>query len=349
MLNFNRSTQVACTRERHHRMMAAVRQVSAHAPARLHLGFLDPSGSRGRRFCSVGLTLEGMGVALTAERASSFSVSGPQAARVEAFARAMRKKFNLPGDCRIVVHQAIREHVGLGSGTQLAIAVGVALAGLYRLDLTARAVATLYQRGQRSGIGVGAFEQGGFLVDGGKGAGAEPPPIVSRLEFPADWRVVLLLDPAVQGLHGEREIAAFQALPEFPESESADLCRLMLTQALPALAEQDLDKFGRAIGQLQRVVGDYFAPAQGGRFSSPRVAEALAWMQSQGITGIGQSSWGPTGFAIVGDEAQASALVRAAQSRWGGPGRLQFMVCSGRNHGGEVELVPLARASADGK
>ncbi|HKQ25522.1 MAG TPA: beta-ribofuranosylaminobenzene 5'-phosphate synthase family protein [Burkholderiales bacterium] len=326
-----------------------MRQVSAHAPARLHLGFLDPSGSRGRRFCSVGLTLEGMGVSLTVERAPVFSVSGPQAARVEAFARSMREKFNLPGDCRIVVHQAIPEHVGLGSGTQLAIAVGAALAALYRLDLPPRAIATLYERGQRSGIGVGAFEQGGFLIDGGKDAGADPPPIVSRLEFPAGWRVVLLLDSGVQGLHGESEIAAFQALPEFPESESAHLCRLMFTQALPALVEQDLDKFGRAIGELQRVIGDYFAPAQGGRFSNPRVAEALAWLESKGVAAVGQSSWGPTGFAIVGDEAQALALVRSAQSRWGGAEGLQFTVCSGRNRGGDVELVPLARFSADGK
>jgi predicted sugar kinase len=68
-------------------------------------------------------------------------------------------------------------------------------------------------------------------------------------------------------------------------------------------------------------------------------------MESLGIVGVGQSSWGPTGFAIVGNEAQATALVRAAQSRWNGS--LQFEVCSGRNRGGEVELVPLARASAD--
>lgn len=259
----------------------------------------------------------------------------------------MRGKFSLPGDFGIVVHEAIPEHVGLGSGTQLAIAVGVALAGLYRLNLPARAVAALYERGQRSGIGVGAFEQGGFLVDGGKDEGAEPPPIVSRLEFPAHWRVVLLLDPAVQGLHGEKELAAFRALPDFPESESTHLWRLMFTEALPALADQDLDQFGRAIGELQRVVGDYFSPAQGGRFSSWRVAEALAWMESQGIAGVGQSSWGPTGFAIVGDEARAAALVRAAQSRWGGS--LQFRICSGRNRGGDVELAPFARASAEGK
>ena len=347
MLNFNRYARTARNCDRLLRMMTTVRQVSAHAPARLHLGFLDPSGSRGRRFCSVGLTLEGLGVSLSAERASTFSVSGPQAARVGAFAQTLRAKFNLSGDCRIVVHDAIPEHVGLGSGTQLAVAVGVALARLYRLDLSARTVAALFQRGQRSGIGVGAFEQGGFLVDGGKDTGAEPPPIVSRLEFPADWRVVLLLDPVVQGLHGETEIDAFKALPEFPESGSAHLWRLMFTEALPALAQQDLDKFSRAIGELQRVIGDYFAPAQGGRFSSPRVAEAMAWIESQGITGIGQSSWGPTGFAIVGDEAQATALVRTSQSRC--RGSLQFRICSGRNRGGEVELVPMARASADRK
>jgi len=64
MLNFNRSTQVARNCDLHHRMMTTVRQVSAHAPARLHLGFLDPGGSLGRRFGSLGLVIGG-GLRLT--------------------------------------------------------------------------------------------------------------------------------------------------------------------------------------------------------------------------------------------------------------------------------------------
>ena len=32
---------------------------SVRAPGRLHLGFLDPSGTLGRRFGSLGLTIEG--------------------------------------------------------------------------------------------------------------------------------------------------------------------------------------------------------------------------------------------------------------------------------------------------
>lgn len=326
-----------------------MRTVSVTAPARLHLGFLDMNGSRGRRFGSVGLTLEGPCVELSIERASAFAISGAQAGRAEAFANLLCDRFNLPRDFRITISRTIPEHMGLGSGTQLGIAVGVALAKLYRIELSVREVAVVAQRGQRSGIGAGAFEFGGFLVDGGKGASDDPPPIVSRVEFPADWRVVLVLEQDSRGLHGELENVAFQTLPAFPETLANHLCRLMLMQALPAMAERDIESFGSSIGELQRITGDYFSPAQGGRFASPAVAEALAWIESQGIAGVGQSSWGPTGFAIVAGEDRAAELARAAQSRWGDTRSLQFMVCGGCNRGGEVEVVPLARASADAK
>jgi predicted sugar kinase len=120
----------------------------------------------------------------------------------------------------------------------------------------------------------------------------------------------------------------------------------MLMQGLPALIERELDVFGSAIGELQRIIGDYFAPAQGARFTSARVAEVLAWLENEGCAGVGQSSWGPTGFAIVGSEVRAQALAHAARSRWGDAGELHFMVCRARNRGGEVEVIEAARAAA---
>jgi beta-RFAP synthase len=327
-------------------MKAGLRSVTIRAPARLHLGFLDLNGSRGRRFGSVGLALEDLAVLLTATRSGAFRVTGPQAARVEAFARRILEKFQLPADSGIAVLDAIPEHVGLGSGTQLALAAGVALARLYKLELSVREVAALHERGQRSGIGVGAFEQGGFLVDGGKGPNSEPPPLIARAHFPEQWRVLLVFDNTFEGLHGDDEAAAFRSLPEFPESLSAQMCRLVLMQALPALHEHDLDGFGRAIAELQRVTGDYFAPVQGGRrFTSPNVAEVLAWLEHEGIVCVGQSSWGPTGFAIVGTEAQARRLARIAESRWGPGGALRFMVCAARNRGGDVEVAHPAQSA----
>jgi beta-RFAP synthase len=315
----------------------------------LHLGFLDLNGSGGRRFGSVGLTLDGPCVELSVRRAPASVISGPQSERVAQFANALRNKFNLPDDCELSIARTIPQHVGLGSGTQLGIAVGIALARLYRLDLSVREIATIVQRGQRSGMGAGSFEMGGFLVDGGKGGSDAPPPIISRIDFPVEWRVVLVLERDSRGLHGEQEMAAFRNLPPFPDALAGRLCRLMLMQALPALAECDIEGFGNAVGELQRVTGDYFAPAQGGRFTSPAIADVLAWFESRGIAGVGQSSWGPTGFAIVDGEEPTAELVCAARARWGDAGPLQFMVCRGRNRGGHVEVVEPVRAFADAK
>lgn len=320
--------------------------VSVLAPARLHMGFVDLSGSLGRRFGSVGLTLEGIGVALTAQLARGISASGPQAERAERCAQALQSHLQLPSGVRIEIRQAIPEHVGLGSGTQLGLAVGLALVRLHGMDLAPRKVAALHERGQRSGIGVAAFESGGFLLDGGRGTQEAPPPLVARAEFPERWRVLLIQDDAVQGLHGVRETQAFQALPPFPDALAAHLCRLMLMQILPALLEQDLDSFGRGIAQVQREVGDYFAPAQGGRFASQSVGEALRWLEEQGIAGVGQSSWGPTGFGIVGSEQQARALERSARERWPDASGLRFTVLAARNRGGEVRTAADAQRAA---
>jgi beta-RFAP synthase len=314
----------------------------------LHIGFVDLNGSLGRRFGSAGLTLEGIGVSLTAQRARGLSASGPQAERAQRYAQALLASLSLTGGVRIDIEEAIPEHVGLGSGTQLGLAVGVALASLYGLDLTPRQLAALHERGQRSGIGIAAFESGGFLLDGGRGMHDVPPPLVARADFPDDWRVLLVQDDGMQGLHGVRELQAFQSLPPFPEALAAHLCRLMLMQILPALLERDLDAFGRGVAQMQREVGDYFAPVQGGPFTSPRVGEALRWLETEGIAGVGQSSWGPTGFAIVGSEQQARALERSARSCWQEASGLRFVVLAARNLGGEVRSPAEAQRAAAG-
>jgi beta-RFAP synthase len=320
-------------------------EVLVRAPARLHMGFLDLSGSLGRRFGSVGLTLEGMGVLVRARRAEQVSAAGPQAQRALEYAKAFVARLGLQAGAHLLVQEALPEHVGLGSGTQLALAVGVALVRLYDLDLSVREIATVHERGQRSGIGIGAFETGGFLLDGGRGTGDAPPPTVARVEFPAAWRVVLIFDDQLQGLHGAHEMQAFRQLPAFPDGLAAHLCRLMLMQAIPALLEQDLEPFGRSIAELQRAVGDHFAPVQGGRFSSARVAQALGWLEAQGIACLGQSSWGPTGFAIVASEDHARRLAQAGRELYPG---LRFKVLAARNRGGEVHAVsaPAERLAA---
>jgi beta-RFAP synthase len=318
--------------------MVSPTHLTVEAPARLHMGFMDLNGSLGRRFGSLGLALEEIGVRLRAEKADDIRCEGPQSTRAENYLRLLQQQIQLPGGVHLRIERVIPEHAGLGSGTQLAIAVGMAATQLYGLDFSPRQIALMLDRGNRSGIGVGAFEQGGFLVDGGRGSADSLPPLISRIAYPAHWRVLLVMHHDVQGLHGAQEKNAFRDLPAFPEATAAHLSRLVVMNALPALAEARAQEFGAAISELQNTVGDYFAPAQGGRYTSPQVTQVLQWLQREGVAGIGQSSWGPTGFAIVESDNQAQALLAGLNKNWQHD-NLEFIVCSARNRGGEVKAA----------
>ncbi|KAA0589121.1 beta-RFAP synthase [Azospirillum lipoferum] len=327
-------------------------EVWVRAPARLHAGFVDLNGGLGRRFGSLGIAIDRPTIALRARAADSLTVSGPSADRIRRSIERLGREAGLPDAVAVTVEEAIPPHVGLGSGTQTDLAVAAALVCLEGRGTAARDLARALERGARSGIGLAAFEQGGVLLDGGRGELDAAPPLIARAPFPEDWRILLLLHRGGHGLHGVPEAEAFRRLPPFPSDAAAHLCRLMLMVALPALAEGDVDRFGQAIGELQRTVGDHFAPAQGGRFTSPLVADALAWLEAEGIAGVGQSSWGPTGFAIVGDATQAEWLAGEMRTRWAGS-PLEVMVCRGRNTGAtvrnlsaETEFVPAVRRVA---
>ncbi|MFL6622838.1 MAG: beta-ribofuranosylaminobenzene 5'-phosphate synthase family protein [Sulfurifustis sp.] len=317
------------------KLVTSAAAVVVHAPARLHMGFLDLNGSFGRRFGSLGVALRDFGTRLVIRPASKFAATGPDAERTLRCARDICSALRAP-PFAVEVLENVPAHIGLGSGTQLALAVGAGVARLYGLRLSVRDIANLTGRGARSGIGVAVFEQGGFVVDGGRGRFESVPPVIVRAAFPATWRFILVFDPHAQGLNGAEERAALQRLPLFPPATAAHLCRLVLMQMLPALMERDLPTFGRAITELQDVIGDYFAPAQGGRFTSQRVARALAWLKRAGATAIGQSSWGPTGFGLVGDAVDAERLAAAAR-RALGESRLRFVVTAASNEGASVE------------
>lgn len=315
--------------------------IAVEAPARLHLGFLDLNGGLGRRFGSLGLTIEGPRTRLRVAQANELTAEGPSAGRVLGYARAFAEVHGISGGARILVDEIIPEHSGLGSGTQMALAVGTALGRLYGLESASRDIARALGRGKRSGIGIGAFEDGGFIVDCGRDerTQGEVPPLALRLSFPEDWRILLLFDQRGQGIHGEREVRAFAELPEFPESEAGRLCRILLMQVVPGLLESRLAPVAEGIAQIQRTVGEHFAPAQGGCFASPAVAAALDWAGEQGFAGVGQSSWGPTGFVLAEDAERARWLEQGLKRRFGELSPLRYRIVAGRNLGARIDRV----------
>jgi beta-RFAP synthase len=313
--------------------------ISVTAPARLHLGFLDLNGALGRRYGSIGLAVDGPVTRVRITPAQSWTFEGAERERAEKIARRFAAFAGIAtSPLSVEVREAIPAHAGLGSGTQLALAIGTSILRLAQRDVPIPALGEVVERGARSAIGIAAFQTGGFIVDGGRGPSEAAPPVVSRLPFPDAWRILLVLDPRETGVHGEKETTAFKALPAFPDALAGHLCRLTLMRLLPGLAEQDLTEFGAALSEIQSAVGSHFAAAQGGSpWSSPAVGRLVNRLGTLGAKGLGQTSWGPTGFAFVDSEAAAqrlySSLVEEAKAEG-----LQMRIVRGRNAGAEIQV-----------
>jgi beta-ribofuranosylaminobenzene 5'-phosphate synthase len=326
--------------------------VAVDAPARLHLGFLDPSGSLGRRFGSIGLVIDGPAtqVELGAADVDTVVAATPAAqaeiARAAAHLQRLREHSGRRQPLRLRLLQVLPPHAGLGSGTQLALAIGTAFARWHGLAVDATTLATWLGRGVRSGIGIAGFDHGGLLVDGGPGADGTPAPLLSRVDLPPAWRVVLVQDARVQGLSGRDEKQALGELPPLPSAAAADICHQVLMRVLPGAATAQFAAFAAGVTRLQRVLGEHFAPAQQGRaFTSAAVGRLVQWLGGVALDGtagedghaahaaIGQSSWGPTGFAVLPSQASAEALLLAARAAGVVDGALDVRIVAARNHG----------------
>ncbi len=312
-----------------------MRGVQVTTAARLHLGFLDLAGDLGRRFGSIGLAIDAFETRVELREATSFEVLGEERERSSHVARRIAESLGLDTRKKLTIANAIPAHAGLGSGTQLSLAIATAFRRFAGLPLNAREDARLLDRGARSGVGVALFERGGLAVDAGRGPNTETPPVVAWVRFPKDWRVLLILDPRIEGAHGEEERRAFALLPRFPTNAASEICRYTLMQILPGAAEADIEAFGNGVARIQEILGDHFAPVQGdARFISVPVGQVAARLKALGAHGIGQSSWGPTGFAFASDADHAQFLAQRAQRETGA----EIRVCSAQDHGAETRM-----------
>ena len=323
-------------------------RLTLRAPGRLHLGFLDPAASLGRRFGSLGLVVEGFEtvVEISASTADRISAASPaaqaQVERANAFLHALRERSGQHQPLHLRLLQVLPAHAGFGSGTQLALAVARAFAQWHRLDVPTATLACWLSRGMRSGVGIAGFDQGGLLLDAGPSTDGKPAPLLARIALPEAWRIVVVCDPEHRGLSGEQERQAIASLPSLSRADSADICHQVLMRVLPGAACAEFEPFAVGISHIQRLLGAHFAPAQGGSaYTSPRVGTLVRWMcdasrKEQGAA-TGQSSWGPTGFVIVPSQAQAEALVERARAAAAVDPALALCIVGARNHGAVLD------------
>lgn len=280
------------------------------APSRLHFGLLTvPTADTppdARHFGGIGLMVTDPGGVVRVTPADEWSASGPLAERALGFAkRFVASVAHASGSDRrfhIEVESCPPEHIGLGVGTQLGLAVAKAVTiSLGLAHLTAVELAERVGRGLRSGVGVHGFDGGGFILDAGKRNGEAVSSLHARRHLPDDWRVVLACPRGAPRWHGDAERSAFA------EPTAANTARLH--ELFDVLATRtDYAPFAEALHEYNREGGVAFAAAQGGVYSSPAVTELIARVRALGVPAVGQSSWGPTVWAITPDAERADWL-----------------------------------------
>jgi beta-ribofuranosylaminobenzene 5'-phosphate synthase len=324
--------------------------------ARLHLGLLDNNGGQGRLYGSIGLAVNHPSLLLRAEAADSLLVEGLEHDRVTTYARRFIDRYGVPGGAHLILHNSIPAHVGLGSGTQLGLAVGAALARLAGLQLSTEEIALAVGRGLHSGIGIATFQHGGFVLDGGRRIISElpdsanngrnrqidkskAPPVIMNYPMPKDWFFVVAIPEADQGFSGEKENRAFLQLPEAPARLVERISWVLLMKMLPALVEKDIANFGQALTGIQYMVGECFASVQGGRFANPFSEKAVNFLLDQGAAGVGQSSWGPTVYGLIQGRDHARELAKKVQIFLAGMGGGKTFCVQPHNRGARVRVI----------
>ncbi|MCL2141847.1 MAG: beta-ribofuranosylaminobenzene 5'-phosphate synthase [Methanimicrococcus sp.] len=291
-------------------------------PSRIHMTLIDMNGSFGRIDGSVGLALSDGGVWMRAKKSDVVTVTewsdGSARETKSDFADYVQKVAQciLPKNTGIELEflSPARQHVGLGSGTQIALSVATAVNDLYSLGKSVRELAQLTRRGGTSGVGVLAFERGGFIMDAGHKAetksgflpssksNASPADLMLRMDFP-DWDVVVALPPAC-GISGNAEKNFFQKHCPIPIVDVQKVSHIILMQMIPSLVENEIEGFGNAVNALQKVgFKKYEVDIQ-----PESVKATAALMLKSGLYGAGVSSFGPAVYGFSENKKQSEEI-----------------------------------------
>lgn len=324
--------------------------VTIRTGARLHFGPLSYRPAHGPHFGGIGLMIDTPGFTMTAQPSSGDTdeVHGDPdtTSRLQQMLNTLREQQRgTTSAFTWDVKSAIPSHRGLGSGTQLALAVMAALERLHDPDAsdgppTRGDVIRWAQRtgrGHRSAVGLHGFRLGGFIVDAGKQTAEDIGRLACRVEFPTEWPIVLMTPRDDVGTHGDAERQSFDRLAPMPADTTAQLCRLVLMEMLPAINARDCARFGEALFQYGHVVGEFFSDVQGGPFAHPDAARLVELVRSAGMQGVVQSSWGPTLVAICPDPQTARQLHNCIAAE-PGLSHVQIHITHARNATAHIHL-----------
>ena len=243
-------------------------QIKVKTISRLHFGVIDYIESTDSFKGSLGVALDWPNTVLTVNKNSDLLIQNGNQKKILDLVKKFSKWYQIEPKVILNVEESIPEHSGLGSGTQLALAISNALAMIYDIDADVKELSGIMGRGKRSKLGNACFDTGGFIIDSWSGKIltneiGQPLPSIFRQDFPTDWCFVIVIPDTKIGLSGEAEKEAFRRV-KASKKISEEICRLIKLKLLPSLKDEDIEEFGSALTEIDKKTGMHFEKAQGG-------------------------------------------------------------------------------------
>ncbi|MGQ4872501.1 MAG: beta-ribofuranosylaminobenzene 5'-phosphate synthase [Promethearchaeia archaeon] len=326
------------------------------APCRIHLSLIDENGYTGRVDGGIGLMLDRPNVVLEASNsAREFQIEAHRYYResievINEKASKIFKAFNISNkNFHFNLIRYYPSHVGLGSKTQLSLAIATAITKLENINVSTEALTKLVERGGTSGIGWRGFETGGFIVDGGHDFGkgkekedflpssastkANPAITLFRFDIPEHWRFVLVIPNVKKGAYGDEEISIFKKYAPIPREEVNEVSHQILMKMIPGILKRDLKCFGEGLKRIQSIGFKRIEIS----LQHDIVRDLLNFFEEQGVKAYGMSSFGPSVIGITENDNDAIKLQKAVEKfikPFGG----HTYVCKPNNTGAKIEF-----------
>lgn len=284
--------------------------LSIKTPSRIHITLIDLNAKIGRVDGGVGFALKNPFIELIAKEDKEIVVIGKLKDIAKIYAKKVINFLNVNNGIYIKIINSYEPHIGLGSETQLALAIGKAISEIYKKELSIEEIAKIVNRGGTSGIGFYAFQKGGFILDCGHRlkekndflpssfSKANPPKLILRKNFP-NWKVVLTNAKVKNKFFGKKELSIFKKYCPIPIKEVQKLSHLILMKLLPSLIEKDIENFGSAINEIQNIG---FKKIEN-NIQRKETKELMRFCRKYSY-GVGLSSFGPTLYCIVDNEKE---------------------------------------------
>jgi len=302
------------------------------SPSRLHLGFYGFENTYGYKYGSMGLAINAHKTSILIKKSRSFISNLPKKYTLPIL--KYLELNNIKSNVEVHIVNKSPSHIGLGSGSQLSLCLGMGICKFLNLKTEVHEIANLYNRGQRSGTGISIFKEGGFVVDACK-KNELLPEAMFKSKFPKDWRIILLNDIKLKGTSGHRENKFFSKRRTTNHKKS-ELSHILLRGILPSVIYKDFKSFSENLTEFQRITSSFYIEKQKGMFLSPQISNIMKYIKNYDNIGIGQSSWGPMAYVFVQSNLHAKELLSVIQNKFNVYNNVQLNIVSPWNTGYKI-------------